>query len=54
VTRSGIQAAGEVLPREMPPMIVTISPSAFGCSLDSATFLRLVAGGVLLRSDARA
>jgi hypothetical protein len=52
--RSGIQAAGEVLPREMPPMIVTISPSAIGCSLDSATFLRLVAGGVLLRSDARA
>ena len=38
----------------MPPMIVTISPAAFGFSLDSATFLRLVAGGVPLRADARA
>ena len=38
----------------MPPMIGTISPAAFGFSLDSATFLRLVAGGVPLCADARA
>jgi hypothetical protein len=35
-------------------MIVIISPAAFGFSLDSATFLSLVAGGVPLRADARA